>query len=374
MIPALQDARIEKDRETRRQLDTFHVEPNSVVESLEDVSLWGLSPLAHAKIYEVPPGVSVDIKSKIELEAPSEVVYRADSTDLSATVFLSREATTPEWTDLEIFNRVEYNLFVIYWDPTARLLFINASRRSSISLYETIATCLTDGNHRILPLYKINRILRGHAAFNCFNLGMRSRQTSRQLESYRILAGPEVDRAVSPSDGRMFHRGHVMMGIPGKEKTETLGYSSSSKVWRSNKFKVPELALWCRQLATKIHSNSPVQLAGNLRYLQVGRELTELPDNLIAASWDDYIYQKTLWLAYSAKDEPRVCNTLDSHWRIDHDRTTLEAATLLLEAGDESWPVRYSLGIEDKMLEVLGAADDFVRRAVGTRIFVYCSD
>ena len=358
LMPNLHKKRIEKDRAIKRDLANFKV-ATDLPEQLRETSLWGLKPLAHVKIYEVDDDAEVSIDRAIELERPFELVYRAVSDELSTALFLSRELRRPSWatSDVTLFNGVEYDLFVVHWNADSKLLFISASRRGSIALYEQIARQYTGQSddpestrrHSILPLYKINRVLRGHPNANCFNLGMRNRQVSLVNENYRILAGPEVQRAVHFSDGRLFHRGHVMIGVedPSAERTVTLGYSSASKVWRSKYLRVPRLVEWCHQIAAQIADNSEVRVHENLRNLPVGEKLETLPDNIMAANWDDDVYLRSMWLEYRATGKPpgsrRKCELLEAAWRVKPKKAEAKHVDLVLEAAHGSWAVRFSL-------------------------------
>ncbi len=356
IIPMLHETRIQSLRETRIDLSTFRVQKQELPDKLDEISLWGLEPLAHVKIYEVDPGINVDIDRDIQLAPPFKLVYAAASQELSAKAFLSLETTRPPWAnaDVMLFNRVEYDLFIVHWNEPARLLFISASRRGSIALYEEIAKKITGQTdeqyrntpgHHILPLYKINRVIRGHSDSNCFNVGIRNRQTSLATESYRIIAGSEVDRALNRTDGRLFHRGHVFLGIMEEDRMVTLGYSSASKVWRGKHLRIPELIKWCRELAGQIADSGPVLLGKNLDFIPVGEPLTELPEDVISVAWNDEVYQRSNWLIYNVEAGKEQEHELyESNWEIDREMPQPEHfLQLRLKVDEKTWPVHFSL-------------------------------
>jgi hypothetical protein len=169
-------------------------------------------------------------------------------------------------------------------------------------------------------------------------------------EAYRIMAGPEVERAVKRSDGQLYHRGHVMVGVedPEEERMVVLGYSSSSKVWQGKYLRVPQLVKWCQELAAKISEAGPVRSKGNLGFVPVPQPLTELPDNLMAAAWSDEVYKGSLHLVYSDNTErggavKRELNLLETAWTVDRKSATSQSVRLTLEAGGRSWSVRFSI-------------------------------
>ena len=205
IVANLSEGRVTRESNVREAIETFD-EP--IVEEVEikDVSLYGLRPYSHVKIYEVEN--DTDVTAAIDFPRRFEVVYQIPSKELRANVVITRETEQPRWTDVSIFQRSEYDLFVFYYHKDAKLLFINSSRRI-LSLYEHIAEQFTKGQHRILPLYKISRVLRKLRGIECFNIGMRNRVANSSVESYRIIAGSQAQRALGPRDGQLYHRGHV---------------------------------------------------------------------------------------------------------------------------------------------------------------------
>lgn len=350
LIPTLHASRLMRDRKLREQLDSFSEGRGAGLPEADDVSLWSLTPLAHVKVFQVLPNVQVDVTRIITPEeagkrelAGLSIEYCAVSATLSTAVLVTREAATPRWSHADLFDRVEYDLFVIVWSQRDRLLFINASRRGSAQLYEEIATLYTGGEFRNLSLHKINRVLRGLEDIQCFNVGMRNRQVSQETESYRILAGRQAERAVAPSDGRLFHRGHIFSRAVADDEVVTLGYSSASKIWSSGYLQIPELVDWCLLLGNKISNPAPVRSGNNLDYLTVGEELETVPDDLISADWNDIVYRRPLELTWEEDGSACRADILDTDWVLLRDTANDRSVTLRLEAGSRSWRVVFSL-------------------------------
>jgi len=87
------------------------------------------------------------------------VLFQTIAPEEDAAVIISIEQQHPQWTDLPMFNRQEFDLFVIYYDEAAKLLFINASRRTP-AIYEEIARQYTAEDTANLSLSRVNRVLR----------------------------------------------------------------------------------------------------------------------------------------------------------------------------------------------------------------------
>ncbi len=127
-----------------------------------------------------------------------------------------------------------------------------------------------------------------------FNIGMRNNLPSSSQESYRIVTGPRAQNAISKTDGKLYHRGHVFCRGEEAGKPTTLGYSSSSKVWSHASVQLPELLEWCKTLARKIRDQKEVKTGSGLDYLSVGREVDQIPSTVIAADWPDSVYEDFL--------------------------------------------------------------------------------
>jgi superfamily II DNA or RNA helicase len=353
LIVDLTERRQTEEANVRATLGRFappiHTDVNT-----EDLSLYALWPYFHVKIYQLAE--AIDMPELVDLPAPFRIAFQQNAPELSAIVVIGNEQQRPRWTDLDLFNRSEYELFVIYLNPETNLLFICASRRSD-ALYEAIGDQF--GPHKILPLWKINRVLRGLSDAVFFSLGMKNRLHTSNTESYRNIAGPRAHLAVAKSDGRIFHRGHVYgKGKSGGEDI-TIGYSSASKVWSQRNGQIPHLIAWCRAAAVNLGSDAPVPAHEGISFLSVGEELRAFPPNLIAAEWDTAIYRKTPALVYATEDQNREVLLTDVALNVDALESTPDRVRLSVRTDDFNCAIDYSL-TGDQFFE---ASDDTARSA-----------
>lgn len=331
IVANLSASRIEAEARTRDDLETFEV--GKLKEGgLADLSLYSLSPYVHVKIYSVE---SADLSTAFKLPPGFSVVFSSISESLSAGIFITQEIKQPKWTEHERFQRLEYDLFVLYYDRHAGLLFINSSRRT-LSLYEMIGGSISGYTHKILPIFKINRVLRHLASLECFSVGMRNRARGASMESYRMIAGSRAHKAISPTAGRLFHRGHIFA----RTGDITIGYSSGSKVWSNIYLKIPALVQWCRELALKIVDDSSFITNSELDNLPISRPVEELPDVVLAVDWDEDAYVKPFRLVY--KRDGRIvheCAALDCDLVLDKADGIVRISSSVFQ-----YPVRFRLG------------------------------
>lgn len=285
IIIGLSDARVRREIELREQIETFDTTFN-VAEITSDLSLYALKPYHHVKILR--PDGPVDLSRTVGLVGSFEVIHQEYSAELRAAVFLTVERTQPRWTQQEAFARVEFDLFVVYHDEAADLLFVCASRRLE-GLYDQIAAVFSPNGARRLSLSKLNRVLRRLRNPRFFNVGMRNRTRSAASESYRIVTGSSAGNAIRPTDGRLFHQGHAFGGA-GEDGGGTLGLSSASKVWSNQYSPIPDILDWCRSLAADIQDETAVHTSSGLDHLAADEEVDRIPAPVLAADWSHETY------------------------------------------------------------------------------------
>ncbi len=292
LVADLSQARIEREQSVREKIAGFHpAGPPAVDSGVSDVSLYSLRPQFHVRVVETK--AAIDISTQPVLPEPFRVVRREVNELESAVVLIANERERPKWSSSESFSRSEYELFVIYFDQAARLLFLCASRHSA-ELYDSLAASYTRGAHRNLPIYQLNRVLNGLQDGEFFSLGLRSRLVGDRIESYRILAGARTQRALSKEDGRFFSRGHVMGRGTRAGRAEVIGYSSGSKIWSTTRDQVPVLLAWCGDLAKLMSDTSPMGPQGNLDYVPVGERAERLAATITFVDWTEDAYRDPL--------------------------------------------------------------------------------
>ncbi len=290
------------EQHVREDIASFE-EPQAV-EQLENLSLYGLRPFCHSKIYR---GLDeADITAQIGLPKPYEVVFQQASPDLNMSIVIGRKLQRPKWTDSDSLVSVQYELFACYYDGDSKLLFICASARTD-SFYEAIANQLGDGSHQILSASRISRVLRGVEVPRFFHVGMKNNTASSSLESYVTKSGPRAHESVSPQEGQLYHRGHIMAKGRKENADVTIGYSSSSRVWSMQYPQLTEWREWCRALGQSIANDQPVVTGTNLDILEPGDEVNAFPLDVLAAEWPEEAFRKAVMLRYrQSAGDPEV--------------------------------------------------------------------
>ncbi len=298
IIMNLSESRIDEEIENKQTLSTFDCVLNRDDET-NDLSLSSLVPFAHVRIYSVD---TFDIHADINLPNGLLLVNKHISREYSMIVIIAKEILNPKWTKLNMFQKIQYELFIIYFQEQHKLLFINSTRKNE-DIYESIAEQFSGTNIRKLSLGKINRVLSNLKNPEFFNIGMRNSIQTSNTESYRIISGSNAQKAIRKTDGRIFHRGHCFGKGTDNNEEVTVGYSSGSKVWSNSYLTIPQFIKWCNNIANKVTSKGPAFTNSPLDYIPVSEEVNTVPNKfIISVDWNNETYQKPPIISSKNKD------------------------------------------------------------------------
>jgi len=330
MVENLSASRVSHETTTREVLESFnHAEVLSA--DLADLSLYVLEPYYHVKIYQMTD--LVDVRSVVFPDS-MELIYQNVSAEHNAAIFITREFSQPRWTTDDRLVSVQADLFVVHQDTKSKLLFMCASQRSD-GLYDELARSFAGANPRPLPLARLNRALNDLTSPEFFNVGMRNRVSSSTTESYRMITGSNADKAVLPSDGRLYHRGHVFGRATDAGQQVTIGLSSASKIWSNRSSKIPQLIEWCATLADRINSDRVPITGSGLDYLEVGEVIDALPDAIVAVNWPQHIVRQYPGFEAIVGGRTYQAKLLDLDIAVDREQSSLDTVVIAFSYGEE---------------------------------------
>ncbi|MDI4636913.1 MULTISPECIES: DEAD/DEAH box helicase [Halomonadaceae] len=331
MIANLSSARVERETAVREALESFDKNERFEGDEYDDLSLYSLEFYHHIKVYSVPG--DVDLVGQIDWPKDIEVIHERISETLNTAIYITREIKRSGFSKDDRFNNVEHDAFVIYHDEEAKLVFLCFTRRTP-GFYDLIMEGVASGGGSILPLDQINKALNGLKNHEFYNVGMRNRSKSSTSESYRIISGSGADKAIQPSDARLYHRGHCFGSAEDDGKEVTIGISSASKIWSNKSSQIPELIAWCKSIAKKLTSDANENTKCGLDLLSVGEKLEAIPEDVMFADWDREIYKGIYTVEYLGGNGWRTGHLLDCDIVIDHESisaTGLEFKVLIDE-------------------------------------------
>ncbi len=123
-----------------------------------------------------------------------------------------------------------------------------------------------------------------------YNLGMKNTTINTQGESYRVLTGPRAELAVTRGDGRAYVQGHFFCSGEEGTQRETIGASSSSRIWSNQHLTVAGYLCWISMLNARL-SGSAAVAATQFDLVQSSQSLKRLPDRVIGGVWNKVAYR-----------------------------------------------------------------------------------
>ena len=289
IVENLSSARVEEEVRIKEIAASFN-ERDLPNDEAPDVVMSDFKPYFHVKIYKLED--EPDLSALPEFAKGVLVLRHEVSSEFNSSLILLKQVTRPKWTSLDQFSRVEHELVVLFYDPSAGLLFISSSRRT-LNFYRILEDFYGNGNATLLSNPRVSRVLADLERPEFFSVGLKNSVQNSNTESYVIKSGPSAHRSISPTDGLTYQRGHVFgKGEDQEGKEVTIGYSSSSKVWSNTSGRVGSLIEWCQLLSKKLATTGVVTTGTALDHLQTGDEISELPEGVIGVGWCEDVYKK----------------------------------------------------------------------------------
>jgi superfamily II DNA or RNA helicase len=363
LITNLSENRIEKELEIRHIIEGFE---NIFIadEKLQDLSLFALKPYYHVKIFSVPK--DCNLNCEINLQPFQLTVLRKDINEEESTViFITGDKIKPRWAIKDDFDTIDYNLFVIYYDKEAQLLFINSTIKS-FPLYNFLAEHFIGPKPRALPSMLVNKVLLGIKDAEFFNVGMKKNVSSNHDESYKIISGSKAHKSIKASDGQLYGRGHLFAKGSNNGSSTTLGLSSASKVWSNKSTNISLFILWCKELSKHILSDKDPITNTELDFLKLPISIINIPSKVpISVSWNPLVYRQSYDFFYHDEDGALIQQYFvqDLELVIDHDYSNESEIIIYLKG--EDLEIRFSFAISNDTDKYFTKLDD-VDLIVGT--------
>ncbi|WP_256661693.1 ABC-three component system protein [Pseudomonas sp. F01002] len=202
----------------------------------ESVSPLSFNLYAHVRVFECdePPNFGL-LDSTIGRHL--RIVKQWGTQDGTISLVLTADETSPNWAISDALIDVRHDVFLLMFFEAAKLCYIGSTRRTE-KLYLSIMDTIAPGGCRPLSYQQTSRARAGLEEVKFYNVGLKNTTFNSQGETYRTLTGPQAERAVTAGDSRVFSQGHFFgSGMNGQVK-ETIGASSSSRIWEETRFRL----------------------------------------------------------------------------------------------------------------------------------------
>jgi superfamily II DNA or RNA helicase len=213
-----------------------------------------------AFVNAMPGGVKIH---RVWLNDETKTLYFVTSVEFAAKWTRSKEIRDRQW-----------DLFVLHFDPTQKLLFVSSSDKES--LFEGLAkavgaTKLVSGDAIFRSLGRITRLI-----FQ--NVGVKKH--GRRNLRFAMYTGSDVAEALSLAEKAGSVKSNVSgTGWENGEQT-AIGCSYKGRVWTRDPGTIPEFVKWCESIGRKVLDES-IDTKEIIKNVMIPKEVSSLPDKMI---------------------------------------------------------------------------------------------
>lgn len=277
------------------------------------VSPLSLNLYAHVRIFhceEAPDFLRLDSAVGRNLR----IAKQWATADGSISLVLTAQETPPQWIVSDAVMDVRHDAFLLMYFPESQFCFIGSTLRTE-KLYLSIMDDVCQGHCRPLSYEETSRARAGLEAVHFFNLGFKSQALNSQGETYRVMTGPQAERAVTSGDSRAFSQGHYFGSGHNGHVRETVGASSSSRIWSNQRLSTPDFVEWVQKLNARISGDALIT-ATQLDQVRIATKLLRLPDVVIAANWPRQGFKTNPRLRYRATPQGHERYSRLAEWEL----------------------------------------------------------
>lgn len=265
------------------------------VSDYDSVSPLSLELYAHARLFEC--------SAKPDLTKFGSVIGRRlklakqwTSDDGLLTLLLTVDHEPPNWATSDVLVNVRHDAFLLAYNDATKLCYIGSTRRTD-RLYLELMQTVCEGKHRPISYEMTRRAAAGLEDLKFYNVGLKNTAINTQAESYRVLTGPRAEKAVTAGDGRAFVQGHFFGSGSDGEERETIGASSSSRIWSNQRLTVAEYLEWISKLNARLYGSEPIAKS-QLDLVQTSKVLAAIPTHVIGGAWNKIAYRSAPRVRY----------------------------------------------------------------------------
>ncbi|WDP89334.1 MAG: DEAD/DEAH box helicase family protein [Desulfobacter sp.] len=295
------------------------------------------------------------------------IVKQWVSDDGLISLILTVDDSPPNWAKSDAISNLRHDVFLLAYNEATKYCFIGSTRRTD-KIYLDLMEQSCSKQHRPVSYEVTRRAIAGLGSLRFYNVGLKNKAVNTQAESYRVLTGPSAERAVTAGDARAFVQGHFFGSGEAEDGRETVGASSSSRVWSNKRLTVSEYLDWLSILNARLSGNDAVAQS-QLDIVQHAKVLSEIPIIVIAAGWNKSAYRSAPRIRYRMDGSQNWNFQQITDFDIFNFTTSDDRKSLSFKIGFEDIEVRYIFSISGGALiqkkdpewnvEVLSGVDDW---------------
>lgn len=322
---------------------------------------------AHAQIFECDTEPDFSLFGDV-VGRKLRVAKQWTSDDGSVALVLTVDTSPPNWATSDVLVNIRHDAFLLAYNAASKLCFIGSTRRTDRLYLDLIQTVCAD-HHRPISFERTRQALRGLGALRFYNVGLKNTAINSQTESYRTMTGPAAERAITPGDARGYSQGHFFgSGVGAGDERETIGASSSSRIWSNRRLTVAEYIAWISDLNKRLNGGGTIATS-QLDIIQHARTLTNIPHPIIAAGWHKQAYKLAPRIRYRAYEGLAWTNQILTDLELEEFELSElgDAMTFWVRSDDFAVQFKFGLGggalfvqIGQGFVQVMAGNDEWV--------------
>jgi superfamily II DNA or RNA helicase len=317
----------------------------------EEVSPLALELYAHVRVFRCSRRPDFSLVGE-SVGRELRLVKQWTSTDGTITLLLTVDENPPAWATSDVLLNVRHDAFLLIFFEASQLCYIGSTRRSD-RIYVGLMDKVCADSFRSLSYEETSRARAGLHSVKFFNVGLKNTTVNSQGETYRTLTGPAAERAVSAGDSRAYAQGHYFgSGFDGDD-AETIGASSSSRIWSNQRLTVSKFITWTERMNARVAGRAAFTET-NLDIVRAATTLRRLPDTVIAANWPKVGFKANPRVRFRPVAGGPIFHRRLSEWELAHFESRPDQEELLFSAVSEEGLARMRFAIRGgQMVELV---------------------
>ncbi len=254
----------------------------------EDISLQNLRPKMSTVVYKMEDGKvwNPDIEKYFVGDKKKNIIKSALSQKEKVLVVVEGKRQYIDWGRFKDIDNLIWDLYLMYWDETQNLLYINSSNNGS--LHEGLAKLVGGEKVMLIKGDNIFRSLHGLNRTIFQNVGLNSARG--QAIRYTMYAGIDVEQGLSDAQkGTKFKSNLFGIGYENGDKA-SMGCSYKGRIWSRKNGTISDFVEWCKQVGDKLLNNK-INTDDIFKHALKRELVKNIPDmQALTIEWDQDIY------------------------------------------------------------------------------------
>lgn len=270
--------------------------------------------------------------------------------------FLTRSEPRVQWSTAQSLRERVWDLYVLYYSPSRKLLFVHSTSRES--LHEDLASAVTKGTSKLVSGDTVFRCLGNISRLILLNIGLR-RHARRNIR-FSMHTGSDVASALNPTQTSNSTKSNLFgSGFEGGRPTN-VGCSYKGRIWSRDYGTIQEFTQWCDALGGKLVDKS-IKTDTIIANVLIPKQVATLPDlEVLCLDWPRELLTRTEEGIFLDSRYGRLPLSQYSIELVSYDRST---NAVIFRVVHDTHAARF---------EMLLRADGFGVRHLDGEQFTYC--